>query len=203
MTLCESPSSVQSFQKVFKISNISKSVQITLLLSIAEESRTFSGPNNLGQSLPVLSTSARLISSPECNWEQSLGYLRQNSTVCNVDIVTDFFCASPNIELTVTNHVPVNSLLEHLSFNFLLYKEKAEGLHHMDTKILSEIACYFISSCCPSTVWILVCCPYISSNYLLLTSARYCCSLLPKETRLCSCTAHPSFHLSDSFPSPS
>lgn len=158
---------------------------------------------DLGQSLPVLSTSARLISSPECNWEQSLRYLRQNSTVCNVDIVTDFFCASPNIELTVTNHVPVNSLLEHLSFNFLLYKEKAEGLHHMDIKILSEIACYFISSCCPSTVWILAWCPYISSNYLLLTSAHYCCSLLPKETQLYSCIAHPSFHLSDSFPSPS
>lgn len=83
------------------------------------EARKFIGSNNLGWTIPILSISAKLISSPGCNWEQSLGYSRQNLTLCYVVSVTDFFCSPLSKELTVPNHIPVNSLPEHLSYNSL------------------------------------------------------------------------------------
>lgn len=122
MILCDFPqcrASENILGKHSKTVTLVNLFQFTSLLPIAEESRKFIGSNKLGWTLPVLNISARLISSPGCNWEQSLGYLRQNLTLCYAVSVTDFFCSSLSKELIVTNHIPVNSIPEHLSYNIL------------------------------------------------------------------------------------
>lgn len=147
LTLCEFPqcrvSEKATVRKYFKSVTSVNIFRITSLLSLAKEWRKCSGPNNPGWSLPVFSISVRLINSPRSNWEPSLGYFSQNSIVSDVVNVTDFFCSTANIELTLTNCIHVHSLLEHLSFRFLVCTEKAEGLHHLNVKVLSENTYYF------------------------------------------------------------
>lgn len=116
MILCDFPqcrASENILGKHSKTVTLVNIFQFTSLLPI--------GSNKLGWTLPVLNISARLISSPGCNWEQNSGYLRQNLTLCYAVSVTDFFCSSLSKELAVTNHIPVNSIPEHLSYNILAH----------------------------------------------------------------------------------